>query len=244
MLDYTQVAGKKIYNDVRKISLVCNVFIQIFYIFYLIYAILSSVGVFYVNLVMLVLSSAYFAFFLYNHLYGKNTALSKAIRESFKWCKRLVKLFNLGIMIYSIVVTAVEPDPLSIILTVLMALLWVADILLEITVIIVKGWCLLLYESLKADVEVFTRPVASVGNFFKRMSGKEVEEPAPPSKRRLYLDELVDEFRTEKQNKKLEKKYLKQRKKEEAKERKRAKKAQRKQHEFSPSLDENQTDGE
>ncbi len=228
MLDYTQVAGRKIYSDVRKISLVCSILTQLFYIFYLIHALWSGVGVFEVNLVMLVLSSAYFAFFVYNHVYGTKTKLAKAVRESFKWSKRLVKLLNLGIMVYGIVYTAVEPDPLSVILTVVMAVLWLADILLEITVIVVKNWCLLLYESLKADVEFVTKPAASVGNFFKKLSGKEVEEPAPPTKKRLYLDELVEEFRTEKKDKKLEEKYLKEREKEERKARKKARKAERK----------------
>ena len=244
MLDYTQVAGRKIYSDVRKISLVCSIITQLFYIFYLIYALFSGVGIFYANLVMLVLSSSYFAFFLYNHVYGTKTVLAKTVRESFKWSKRLVKLLNLGIMVYGIVYTAVEPDPLSVILTVVMAVLWLADILLEITVIIVKNWCLLLYESLKADVEVVTKPAASVGNFFKKLSGKEVEEPAPPTKRRLYLDELVEEFRAEKKDKKLEEKYLKQQKKEEAKNRKQAEKEQRKHYAPPLSLDENQTDDE
>ena len=31
MLDYTQVAGRKIYNDVRRISLVCNVSVRAFW---------------------------------------------------------------------------------------------------------------------------------------------------------------------------------------------------------------------
>ena len=241
MLDYTQVAGRKIYNDVRKISLVCNILTQLFYIFYLIYALGAGVGIFSVNLVMLVLSSTYFAFFVYNHVYGTKKTLAKAVGESFKWCKRLIKLLNLGIMVYGIVVTATEPDPLSIILTVVMAVLWVADILLEITVHIVKNWCLLLFESLKADVECVTKPVASVGNFFKKLSGKEVEEPAPPSKKRLYLDELVEEFRTEKKDKKLEEKYLKKQKKEEAKNRKKARKEERTTY-TPPSFEE--TDGE
>ena len=243
MLDYTQVAGKKIYNDVRKISLVCSILTQLFYIFYLIYAIGTGVGIFSVNLVMLVLSSTYFAFFVYNHVYGTKNLLAKALNETFKWCKRLIKLLNLGIMVYGIVVTAVEPDPLSVILTVVMAVLWLADILLEITVIIVKNWCLLLYESLKADVEVFTKPAASVGNFFKRLSGKEVEEPAPPSKKRLYLDELVEEFRTEKKDKKLEEKYLKQREKEEKKARKKARKEERQTY-TPPSFEDGELDDE
>lgn len=235
MLDYTQVAGKKIYSDVRKISLVCSVLTQLFYIFYLIYALGASVGIFPVNLVMLVLSSTYFAFFVYNHVYGTKRLLAKTVGEAFKWCKRLIKLLNLGIMVYGIVVTAVEPDPLSVILTVVMAVLWLADILLEITVIIVKNWCMLLYESLKADVEFITKPAASVGNFFKKLSGKEVDEPTPPTKKRLYLDELVEEFRTEKKDKKLEEKYLKQREKEEKKARKKARKEDR--QTYTPPVD-------
>ena len=217
MLAYTKAAGKKILRDIQTLALVCSIITQIFYIVYLVYAIWSGTGIFYANLVMLVLSCAYFGFFVHNLNFGGRKKIADTVATLFKWSKRLIKLLNLGIMIYGIVYTATEPDALSVILTAVMAILWLADLLLEIAVKVVKSWWNLFLEGIQADLEIVTKPAGAVGNFFKKMTGKEVEEPAPPTKKRILLDGLVEEERTEKKDKKLEEKFLKRKRKEEKK---------------------------
>lgn len=209
MLTYTKAAGKKILQDLQKIALVCSVVTQLFYIFYLLYATWNDIGVFYIDLVLLILSCAYFGFFLYNHNFGKKKEIALTVKSIFKWSKRLIKLVNLGIMIYGIVYTATKPDALSIVLTALVAILWLVDLLLEIAVKVIKSWWQLFLEGIQADLEVITKPVNTVSNFFKKVTGKEVEEPSPPTKRRLLLNRLVEKVKTEKREKKLETKYLK-----------------------------------
>ena len=228
MLDYTQAAGKKILSDIQKISLVCSILTQLFYIFYLIYAIWTDTGIFYANLPILVLSCAYFAFFCYHQTYGATTTLAKKLSVSFRWSKRVVKLFNLGVMAYGIFYAASAPNPLTVILMAVMAILWIADLLLEFAVKLVKSWWELFVEGVQADLEIITKPVGAVGNFFKRVTGKEVEESAPPSKKRLFLEGLVQETREEKQEKKLEEKYLRKKAKQEKAERKKQEKQLRK----------------
>ena len=209
MLTYTKAAGKKILQDLQKIALVCSVVTQLFYIFYLLYATWNDIGVFYIDLVLLILSCAYFGFFLYNHNFGKKKEIALTVKSIFKWSKRLIKLVNLGIMIYGIVYTATKPDALSIVLTALVAILWLVDLLLEIAVKVIKSWWQLFLEGIQADLEVITKPVNTVSNFFKKVTGKEVEEPSPPTKRRLLLNRLVEKVKRDKREKKLETKYLK-----------------------------------
>lgn len=233
MLAYTKAAGKKILRDISIFALVCSVITQLFYIFYLIYAILNTVGIFEVNLIMLVLSCAYFGFFLHSLNFGKKKKLAATVAKAFKWSKRLIKLLNLGIMIYGIVYTATEPDALSIILTAVMGVLWLSDILLEVAVNVMKSWWDLFVEGIQADMEIVTKPADAAKNFFKKVTGQEVEQPAPPTKKRLLLNRLVEKAEVEKKDKELEEKYLKQeekakkknRKKKERQARKEAKKA-------------------
>lgn len=225
MLDYTVAAGKKILRDLKKLALIVSVIAQIFSIVYLIYAIGSDTGIFPVNLIALILSCAYFGFFIYNHNYKTKAAVQKTVTRIFKWSKRLIKLFNLGIAIYAVIFTSVEPSALSVVFTVIMSILWVSDIIFEIAIIMIQSWWELLLEGLRADFEVITKPVNAVGNFFKRVSGKEVEEEKAPTKKRLLLNELVETEKTEKQNERLEKKFLKLQKLAERRAEKAAKKA-------------------
>lgn len=213
MFAYTKAAGKKILADIQKISLVCSITAQIFCLFYLLYALCKGVGIFYANLVLFILSCAYFGFFLYNLNFNGDKKIAAKVAYIFKWCKRLIKLFNLGIMIYAIKSTANTPSPFTIILTVVLALLWLSDILLEIAVRLIRSWFRLLIEGLQADAEIFTKPANAVGNFFKRVTGKEVQDPPPASPKRVFLNGLVQKNKAERKNLRLEKRYQKKQKK-------------------------------
>lgn len=228
MLDYTKAAGKKILSDLQKISRICSTLTQLFYIFYLIFAVCTDTGILFLDIIMLILSCSYFAFFCYHQAKGVKTALTKNLNLYFRWSKRTIKLFNLLVMTYGIIYAASSPDPLSVILTVVMALLWIADILLEVSIKLVKSWWDLFFEGIQADLEVITKPAGAVNNFFKRMAGKEVEEAAPPTQKRIFLDGLVQAAKDEKKDKKQEEKLLRKQAKQEKAEQKRQKKAEAK----------------
>jgi len=235
MLDYTKAAGKKINDDIQKISLVCSILTQVFYIVYLIYALWTDTGIFYANLPMLVLACAYFAFYCYHQSYGSSKKVAKNLSVSFKWSKRIVKLFNLGVIAYGIFFTANTPTPVSIILSTLMAVFWVADLLLEFASKLVKSWWNLLITGLQADAEIVTKPAAAVGNFFKRVSGKEVDVAPPPSKERVFLDGIVKGKREAVQEQKLQDKYLRMQAKREKAARKRKEKELKKEAKRNPA---------
>ena len=59
----------------------------------------------------------------------------------------------------------------------------------------------LIMDGVKADVEEIKRPVTAVGNFFKKITGKEVEAPKEPTKNQLKLREKVEQFRAERKEK-------------------------------------------
>lgn len=228
MLDYTKAALKQIVEDFKKVDLVRNVLTQIVYLVYLMYAIFAKSGIFAVNLTLFVISVAYFAFFLYmTGQENANKKVTKLAATLFKRCKQVIKLFTLGVMLYGVWIAAENVTPLSMILSSLMIVGWVLQILFEIIIKFFAKRANLIIEGLEADYEGMTKPARSVGNFFKKMTGKEVEEKEI-TKARMILDEKVNAAREEKENERLEQKYLKKTEKKQAKTRKKTEKQQKK----------------
>ncbi len=207
MLDYTRAAGKRILRDIKVFTMLVNVATQALYIFYLIYSLFTGAGIFFVNLALLVLAVAYFGFYSYNVWTREGKTLSRKVKLAFKWCKRLIKLFNLGVMLYA-VTTAQEATLFSLLLTALLIVFWVLDLIVEILCHVIRSWWTLLLEGLEADWQATTKPLRSVKNFFKKAAGQEVEEAPEPTKSRQMLDEMVEEERTKKQNERLESRFL------------------------------------
>lgn len=222
MLDYTKAAIKQIAQDFKKVDLVRNVLTQLLYIFYLGYAIFARSGIFTVNLILFVLSVGYFAFFIWaTGQENANKKMQKVVELIYKRCKQLIKLFTLGVMLYGVWIAAENVTPLGMILSALMIVGWVLQIVFEIIIKFFSKRINLLIEGLEADYEGMTKPARSVGNFFKKVAGKEVEEKEV-SEARLFLEQKVSEEHAERKNQKLESKYVKKRDKKNAKNRKKA----------------------
>ena len=220
MLDYTKAAIKQIAEDFKKIDLVRNVLTQILYIFYLGYAIFIKSGNFTVNLILFVLSVGYFAFFIWaTGQENSKKKMQKVVETIYKRCKQLIKLFTLGVMLYGVWIAAENVTPLGMILSALMIVGWVLQIVFEIIIKFFSKRINLLIEGLEADYEGMTKPARKVGNFFKKVTGKEVEEKEP-TKARLFLEQKVEEEHAAKKNEKLEGKYVKKRDKKNAKQHK------------------------
>ena len=151
----------------------------------------------------------------------------KVVKTIYTRCKQIIKLFTLGVMLYGVWLTTENVTPLSVILSALMIVGWVLQIVFEILIKFFTKRINLLLEGLEADYENMTKSARTVGNFFKKITGNEVEEKEP-SKARLLLDKKVEEAKAEKKNAKLEKKYLKKQAKIEEKERKKQERLQKK----------------
>ncbi len=227
MLDYTRAAGRKIWRDIKCISLGLNLTTLVFSIIYLLYVLVTGTGIFAVNLSLLILSFAYLGFFCFTLSYGTKKELDRKVKIAFRWSKRLIKLYNLGVVIYGFA-AAKEHTTVGVLLTVFLIVCWILDLIAEIASYVFNSWWKLMYAGLEADIEKVTTPVTATKNFFKKLTGQEVEEKPAPSKRRVFLDKMVEEERVEKQNKKLEEAFLEQQKKQMREERRQAEKEERK----------------
>ena len=227
MLDYTKAAIKQVGEDFKKVDFARNIITQIIYLLYLVYAMIFDNGIFAVNITLFVLSAAYFAFFMFVTVRETKKEVHKVVKTIYTRCKQIIKLFTLGVMLYGVWLTTENVTPLSVILSALMIVGWVLQIVFEILIKFFTKRINLLLEGLEADYENMTKPARTVGSFFKKITGNEVEEKEP-SKARLLLDKKVEEAKAEKKNAKLEKKYLKKQAKIEEKERKKQERLQKK----------------
>lgn len=211
MFDYTQVAWKQIVADFQKVLYAISVFSQVVYIGYLIYAIAAGTGVLWVNIALLCLSVIYFVFFLIATKCGKKTdgvknkIVKKLGAKIYKGCKLLLRIYPIALTIYGLYETAENVSFLSILLVCLMMIGWILQIVFEVIGAILSSRFALLFDGIKADVEEIRKPVTGVTNFFKKITGKETEQPKEPNKNQLKLREKVELFRAERKEKKAQK---------------------------------------
>lgn len=211
MLEYTKAALKKTVEDFKKLDYIRNICTQIVYLLYLIYAWIAGAGVLWANIVLLALAAAYFVFFLAVTAGMPDGAkrVKKTVRDVFLICKQTVKLFTLGVMIYGIYATTTHITPLSVVLSAFMIVGWVLQIIFEVVFRFFLAKAHLIMAGLEADYEQVTKPVKTVGNFFKKLAGKEVEPEKEKSKHRVWLDKKVAESKAEKKERKEEEKRAK-----------------------------------
>ncbi len=225
MLDYTKTAIRKTFDDYKRVDYYRNIITQLLYVAYLVYAVCTKTGFIWVDVALLALSVSYFIFFMIMTR-GKPLAPVRKVQKSvaviFRRSKQLLKLFTLGVMLYGVYFTTQNVTVLSVLFSALMIVGWILQIVFEVLMKIFIARGQLIIEALEADFEGVTKPVKAVGNFFKKITGKEVEAPKEKSKNRVWLDKEVEEYRAEKKEKK---KRDKQDRKQEKQDRKRANKA-------------------
>jgi hypothetical protein len=217
MFDYTKAAVEKLVEDFKKVVYVLTLGTQVAYIFYLCYALLAPSGNPIINGLLLVLSLAYLVFFLVMTEYGKTPdgkQAQKRVKQIYGICKKLIKLYTLGLAVYGLCMTANNVNPFSLILTVFMVVGFVLQIIFDTLLGIISKRVNLIIEAVVADKNNLVQPVKTVGNFFKKLTGQEIEPEAEPSKNIAMLDKRIEKKKAEEQEEKL---ALVQAKKEKAK---------------------------
>lgn len=207
MLDYTKAAVAKIVDDLKRVGYIFNIVIQSLSIVYLVYAICVSAGILWANIALLTFSVVFFVFYLITHnKNGKQVRqIYKATKRACKWIKLSIRAFTLGIMMYSLYAATTHTTAVSVILTALMVVGWTLQVLLEIVLAFAESRFEILIAGIQADFENAIKPVQSVGNFLKKVTGQEVEPDKEPTRARKILDKRVSEVRAERKKKKEEK---------------------------------------
>ena len=215
MLDYTKTVVQKIKSDFNALVALFQFATQVFYILYLAYALIKGTGHLWVNLVLLAISLAFlgFSIALKTGYIKSKKQTSRRVKTVFAWTKRLIKLYPIGLMVYTVYATTQNVDTMSVLLTALMIVGWVLGIVFELITYFLVSRFEMIMEGVKADFE----GVSKVTNFFKRLKGEEVQEPLPPTKHRQWLDKKVSEERAAREREKAERKAEEKRKKQQSK---------------------------
>ena len=211
MFDYTKTVIQKIKSDFNALVALFQFSTQVFYMLYLAYALIKGTGIWWINLLLLLLSIAFFVFSVLKKT-GRlqDKTKNKQVKRVYLWCKRIIKLYPIGLMVYTVYATTQNVDTLSVLLTALMIVGWVLGIVFELLTYFLVSRFEMIIEGVKADCEDL--PV--IGNFVKKKN--DAGNPAtPPSKHRQWLNKKVSEKRAlrkqEKEEKKAQAKLEKQR---------------------------------
>ena len=221
MLDYTREAFSKIVEDFKKLGFGFTVGGNVAYIGYLIYAIATTRGDLWVNIPLLVFSVVYLSFYLYATQFGKELDgkknLQKIAKRIFSWAKKLMKVYTFGVMLYGLTSVSKGADAFYVILMAMQIMFFMLQIVFDIIVRIIEKYADMVRTAITMDVEQVTKPVKSVTNFFKKMSGKDVEEEeSEPTKMQEMLTARVQTAKEkkaqEREKKRQEKEFLRQQK--------------------------------
>ena len=236
MLDYTKAALSKTIEDFKKLGHSFTVLSNIAYIGYLIYALCTSHTFFIVNIILLCISTAYLLFYLIITRFGKDLdghkSEKKSVNKIVKWAKYGMKFYTLGTMLYSIATVQDGVNGLQLILLTLQVLSFIMQLLFTLICHVVEKRMELFKTAIEMDWQKAIKPVTAVGNFFKKVSGKEVDSTPAPSKTQIMLTERAqtakEQAKTEKAQRKAEKQARKQQVRDEKKAEKEAKKTAKK----------------
>lgn len=197
MFDYTKAIFYKTLADLKLFAKIWTISTLGVYIAYLIYAIAAGSGNLVANIILLTLTSVYFTFYLVMII--KRSELLKAkrkiVKKTYKYSKYVINAVTLTTALYSIWLYPDNVHPFKLLITVFMMIMLVVQLALEVSVIIVEKRFNMFMEAFHADIEVVTKPVNTVKNVFKKITGQEVEPEKERSKDRIYLDNLVEQGR-------------------------------------------------
>ena len=197
MFDYTKAIFNKTMSDLKLFAKVWTLGTLGVYIAYLLYATISTSEFLAANIVLLVLTVAYFVFNLI--LITKGSELLKArkrlAKRAYKYSKYVINSVTLITALCSIWLNPYDVHPFKLLITVFMAIMLVVQLALEVSVTIVEKRFNMFIEAFNADIEFVTKPVNTVKNVFKKITGQEVAPEKSPSKDRVYLDELIEQER-------------------------------------------------
>lgn len=210
MFDLTKAALRQTVQDFKKADHTRSVLTQLVYLAYLAYCLIVKTGILAVNILLTCICVVYLIFFLIVTEFGKSPDGSrfKAVKRGgaliFRWSKRIIRLFTLGVALYGLCQTVEAVTPLAVILVALMIVGWILQIIFELIIKIVSSRISMLMEGFEADVNQITAPAKKVENTLKKLTGQEVEPPKPLTKTQLKLKELADLYNSERQQKKRE----------------------------------------
>lgn len=184
MLKYTKAAIDKIKEDLKVGVALFEIITLILMLTYLILALSFSFGNLIINIILLVVVSIYFLFYLAN-LKFRFKWFNSIFKKYYKIIRLIILASSLTITLYELYVTTNEVNPVTIILVTLLIIFWLLQVVIEIIYRLVVNEIDLLLQAIAQDKESALEPVKKI---FK-------EETKPKSKKILRLEKKMEKVK-------------------------------------------------
>ena len=197
MLNYTFAAVNKSIEDVKRASFLINILINALYILYLIYALVVGSGNPFVNAILCALTAVFFVSYVVTSLDEEKKRARKIVKTTYKRIKIFIDAFSLAIALYSIYIAAERATVISILLTVVSLIGWIAKVALSVITSFLEKRAALITSAFYMDFE----PMFKVMNTYKKLIGDEISDSISPEMRE-QLDALCGNYVKDKNEKK------------------------------------------
>ena len=184
MLKYTKAAIDKIKEDLKVGVALFEIITLILMLTYLILALSFSFGNLIINIILLVVVSIYFLFYLAN-LKFRFKWFNSIFKKYYRIIRLIILASSLTITLYELYVTTNEVNPVTIILVTLLIIFWLLQVVIEIIYRLVVNEIDLLLQAIAQDKESALEPVKKI---FK-------EETKPKSKKILRLEKKMEKVK-------------------------------------------------
>ena len=151
-LGHTKAAIKLIGEELKTFAFIANLIAQLTMIAYLSYNLITSTGLWYINLTLLVLSLAYISFTFVTRMKEVNKEICKDIKKVLKWTIRVLKLFPISIALYSLSLATTELTPVALIAPIIITVAWLLDIIINVLYLVIEARASLIVNSLVEDI--------------------------------------------------------------------------------------------
>ena len=205
MLTNTRATFDKIFTDFKRISYYMGILLNSVYLFTMIYAIALDRGSLYLNIAMLAAAVGYLVFYLFT--FWKNEKVNKSQKKKTKRIYRFARLImscvSLAITVYGLYIATEKVTVISLLLAAMSIISWIFGVTTAFIIEFIESRKNMIVTALAMDFEPITKPVNTISNAVRKITGKEPQEPktiseAMERKINKIRDKFVEKRRAEK----------------------------------------------
>lgn len=208
-------------DTIKRFFLAIDITIQLTYIGYLVFAVATGKGILVANILLLIISLAYLVYFLFTTKEWYTREEKKTRARVKKISKTVKRVINAIVIVFSIIDLCTQPfSGMSLLMTIVMIVGFILSIAMEVLATsYIEHRKKLIFEAIKRDVSVISKPVGFVRGLFKKESEDEKKEKDD-------LDDELDVIRFVQSEKSKKRKLWKKEKHKKSKAEKKSKKSE------------------
>lgn len=178
ILTNTRAVLWKCLLDFKRGVYTVGIIMNLFYVLSVLYSTVSGSGFVYLNISLLVLSVAYFVFYIIAARPDVK-ASKKGIARINRYIKIAVHTLTLGVSVYALYTATEKPEFLSALFASLSVIAWIFQVVSAVMIRFFEVRINLLTLAFNEDTKRIRKPFNAVGTVVSRIKGEEASEPKP-----------------------------------------------------------------